>query len=119
MPAACNSVLCAHPHILPQELRSRLLAEAEQSASANAAVAARWPALFHTDVPQELFAALEEQRAACEAIIGSKDALIADIQVHMHVLRVMDIVSHTKHECVVQHNECSNQGVERSKLHCV
>jgi hypothetical protein len=32
------------------------------------------------EVPQELFAAMEEQRAACEAIIASKDTLITGAQ---------------------------------------
>ncbi|KAF6263341.1 sperm tail-domain-containing protein [Scenedesmus sp. NREL 46B-D3] len=63
-----------------QELRGKLLAEAESSAAANAAVAVRWGAVLGLDVPQELFQAIEEQRMACEAVIASKDRLIADIR---------------------------------------
>ena len=59
-----------------QDIRSALLHEAEDSAGANAEVAAAWNHLFMLEVPQELFAAMEEQRAACEAIIASKDTLI-------------------------------------------
>lgn len=62
---------------LQQELRGKLLAEAESSAAANAAVAVRWGAVLGLDVPQELFQAIEEQRMACEAVIASKDRLIA------------------------------------------
>jgi hypothetical protein len=62
---------------LQQELRGKLLAEAESSAAANAAVAVCWGAVLGLDVPQELFQAIEEQRMACEAVIASKDRLIA------------------------------------------
>lgn len=61
----------------PQDLRTAVLAEAEASAVANARVAGAWGGLFALEVPQALFAALEGQRAACEAVIASKDALIA------------------------------------------
>jgi hypothetical protein len=64
-------------HFLQQELRGKLLAEAESSAAANAAVAVRWGSVLGLDVPQELFQAIEEQRMACEAVIASKDRLIA------------------------------------------
>eukprot|EP00882_Tetradesmus_deserticola_P028801 GHRQ01032095.1.p1 GENE.GHRQ01032095.1~~GHRQ01032095.1.p1 ORF type:complete len:269 (+),score=137.27 GHRQ01032095.1:340-1146(+) len=63
-----------------QELRGKLLAEAESSAAANAEVAVRWGAVLGLDVPQELFQAIEEQRLSCEAVIASKDRLIADIR---------------------------------------
>jgi hypothetical protein len=62
---------------LRHELRSMLLAEAERSAAANAELASGWPPLFDIPVPQKLWGAMEEQRAACEAIIASKDALVA------------------------------------------
>jgi hypothetical protein len=62
---------------IQQELRGKLLAEAESSAAANAEVAVRWGAVLGLDVPQELFQAIEEQRMACEAVIASKDRLIA------------------------------------------
>lgn len=60
-----------------QELRSKLLQEAEGSASANAEVAVRWGSVLQLNVPQDLFRAIEEQRIACEAVIASKDRLIA------------------------------------------
>jgi hypothetical protein len=73
-----HDVLCAAPPcFLQQELRGKLLAEAEASAAANAEVAVRWGAVLGLDVPQELFQAIEEQRMACEAVIASKDRLIA------------------------------------------
>jgi dynein regulatory complex protein 1 len=70
-------LLCSH--VLHQELRGKLLAEAESSAAANAEVAVRWGAVLGLDVPQELFQAIEEQRMACEAVIASKDRLIAGV----------------------------------------
>jgi len=62
---------------LRQDLRAKLLEEAERSAAANTQVAAGWPPVFDIQVPQVLWGAMEEQRAACEAIISSKDALVA------------------------------------------
>lgn len=59
-----------------QDLRGKLLAEAEQSARQNAAVAMRWADLFSIEVPQELYHEIEKQRQACERIISSKDKLI-------------------------------------------
>ena len=55
-----------------QELRGKLLAEAEHSARRNATVAMRWADLFGIEVPQELHAEIEQQRVACDKIIGSK-----------------------------------------------
>jgi hypothetical protein len=55
-----------------QELRGKLLAEAEHSARRNATVAMRWADLFGIEVPQDLHAEIEQQRLACEKIIGSK-----------------------------------------------
>lgn len=60
-----------------QDLRSKLLSEAESSAAANAEVAVRWGSVLQLNVPQDLFRAIEEQRVACEAVIASKDRLIA------------------------------------------
>ncbi|KAJ9522775.1 hypothetical protein QJQ45_019817 [Haematococcus lacustris] len=66
-----------------QELRAKLLAEAEQSARQNAAVAMRWADLFSIDVPQDLYMEIERQRMACEKIIGSKDKLIHEIKTEL------------------------------------
>lgn len=62
-----------------QDLRAKLLVEAEQSASDNAAVASRWQGLLYKEVPQDLFTEIEAQRQACEAIIASKDRLITGV----------------------------------------
>ncbi|MEW5307357.1 MAG: hypothetical protein WDW36_009761 [Sanguina aurantia] len=61
-----------------QELRTKLLAEAEQGALQNAAVAMRWADLFSVEVPQDLYQEIEQQRQACESIISSKDTLILE-----------------------------------------
>ncbi|GAX84384.1 hypothetical protein CEUSTIGMA_g11806.t1 [Chlamydomonas eustigma] len=66
-----------------QELRAKLLAEAEQSARNNASVAMRWADLFSIEVPQDLYDEIEKQRQACERIINSKDKLIADIKTEL------------------------------------
>ncbi|KAG2497477.1 hypothetical protein HYH03_004630 [Edaphochlamys debaryana] len=63
-----------------QDLRAKLLAEAEQSARQNAAVAMRWADLFSIEVPQDLYNEIEAQRQACERIISSKDKLIGEIK---------------------------------------
>ncbi|KXZ47783.1 hypothetical protein GPECTOR_33g665 [Gonium pectorale] len=63
-----------------QDLRAKLLAEAEQSARQNAAVAMRWADLFSIEVPQDLYAEIEAQRQACERIIASKDKLIGEVR---------------------------------------
>ena len=63
-----------------QDLRAKLLAEAEKSARQNAAVAMKWADLFSIEVPQELYEQIEKQRQACERIISSKDKLILDIK---------------------------------------
>lgn len=60
-----------------QDLRGKLLSEAEHSAAANAEVAVRWGSVLQLNVSQDMFRAIEEQRIACEAIIASKDRLIA------------------------------------------
>lgn len=59
-----------------QDLREKLLLEAEQSARQNAAIAMRWADLFAIEVPQELYDEIEKQRLACDKIIASKDKLI-------------------------------------------
>mmetsp|Transcript_5457 Transcript_5457/g.9456 ORF Transcript_5457/g.9456 Transcript_5457/m.9456 type:complete len:705 (-) Transcript_5457:793-2907(-) len=66
-----------------QDLRGKLLAEAEQSARQNAAVAMRWADLFSIDVPQDLYYEIEKQRQACERIISSKDKLIHEIKTEL------------------------------------
>ena len=63
-----------------QELRGKLLAEAEQSAQRNAGVAIRWADLFQYDVPQELDSEIQKQREACDKIIESKDQLILELR---------------------------------------
>jgi hypothetical protein len=60
-----------------QELRAKLLAEAEAAASANAAISSRWSGVLGHNVPQDMFMAIEQQRLACEGVIASKDRLIA------------------------------------------
>mmetsp|Transcript_4676 Transcript_4676/g.15483 ORF Transcript_4676/g.15483 Transcript_4676/m.15483 type:complete len:645 (+) Transcript_4676:346-2280(+) len=62
-----------------QELRGKLLAEAEHSARHNATVAMRWADLFSIEVPQELYEQIEKQREACTRITDSKDRLIKEI----------------------------------------
>jgi hypothetical protein len=47
------------------------------SAAANAKVVAGWAPLFDIAVPQQLWGAMEAQRGACEAVVASKDALVA------------------------------------------
>eukprot|EP00879_Flechtneria_rotunda_P030675 GHRR01033341.1.p1 GENE.GHRR01033341.1~~GHRR01033341.1.p1 ORF type:complete len:269 (+),score=128.33 GHRR01033341.1:529-1335(+) len=63
-----------------QDLRNKLLAEAEAAAAANASIAVQWGAVIALEVPQDLFQAIEQQQMACEAVIASKDRLIADIR---------------------------------------
>jgi len=66
-----------------QDLRAKLLAEAEQSARQNAAVAMRWADLFSIEVPQDLYNEIEKQRQSCERIIASKDKLILEIKTEL------------------------------------
>lgn len=68
---------------LLQELRAKLLAEAEQSARQNAAVAMRWADLFSIEVSQDLYEQIEKQRLACEKIITSKDKLVTEIKAEL------------------------------------
>lgn len=60
-----------------QDLRAKLLAEAEAAAAANATISGRWAGVLSHNVPQDMFNAIEQQRLACEAVIASKDRLIA------------------------------------------
>ena len=68
-----------------QELRGKLLTEAEHSARRNATVAMRWADLFSVEVPQELYEEIERQRAQCSKITASKDKLIAEIKNELKV----------------------------------
>lgn len=80
------SACCIMPSRLSsQELRAKLLTEAEQSARQNAAVAMKWADLFSIEVPQELYEQIETQRQACERIISSKDRLILGEDTYIHV----------------------------------
>mmetsp|Transcript_35004 Transcript_35004/g.99216 ORF Transcript_35004/g.99216 Transcript_35004/m.99216 type:complete len:688 (-) Transcript_35004:130-2193(-) len=63
-----------------QELRSKLLSEAESSARQNAAVAMRWADLFSIEVPQDLHGEIEKQRRSCAKIVQSKNELISEIK---------------------------------------
>jgi len=76
-----SAVACA------QELRGKLLAEAEQSARHNAAVAMRWADLFSIEVPQDLYQEIEKQRQSCQKLISSKDKLIAGTGYAVHCCR--------------------------------
>lgn len=60
-----------------QDLRAKLLAEAEAAAAANATISGRWSGALGYNVPQDMFNAIEQQRLACEAVIASKIRLIA------------------------------------------
>lgn len=60
-----------------QDLRAKLLAEAEAAAAANATISWRWSGVLGHNVPQDMFDAIEQQRLACEAVIASKTRLIA------------------------------------------
>ena len=66
-----------------QELRGKLLAEAEHSARQNASVAMRWADLFSYEVPQELLEEIQKQRASCNMIIESKEQLIQEMKAEL------------------------------------
>lgn len=55
-----------------------LLEEAEISSRRNAAVAMRWDHLSLHKFPHDLQAKLDEQKAACDKIIGNKNTLVAE-----------------------------------------
>ena len=69
---------------LLQVLRDKLLSEAEESVRLNAEVGARWAQLFRLEVPQELHHEMQSQQAACDDIIASKDAIVADMRAQLH-----------------------------------
>jgi hypothetical protein len=62
-----------------QELRGKLLGEAEGAAAANATISSRWAGVLSLNVPQDMFHAIEQQRLACEVVMASKDQLIAGV----------------------------------------
>ena len=66
-----------------QELRAKMLTEAEASARHNAAVAMRWADLFSVQVPQDLHAEIVKQKAACDRIIASKDKLVGEFKAEL------------------------------------
>ncbi|CAM9539637.1 unnamed protein product [Pylaiella littoralis] len=55
-----------------QERLQRLQEEAVRSGKQNAAVEMRWAELLEENMPQELHRNIEEQKAACAEIVGSK-----------------------------------------------
>ncbi|RYG98214.1 hypothetical protein EON65_51715, partial [archaeon] len=59
---------------------AKLQQEALTSAKANAAIEMKWAELLDKEIPQELHQEIQLQMAACNAIIKSKDELIADFQ---------------------------------------
>eukprot|EP01039_Chlorochromonas_danica_P009630 gene9630-10645_t len=59
---------------------AKLQQEALTSAKANAAIEMKWAELLDKEIPQELHHEIQLQMAACNAIIKSKDDLIADFQ---------------------------------------
>lgn len=67
-----------------EELRRDRLAklqhEALASAKANAAVEMKWAEILEREIPQELHNEIQNQMAACNAIIHSKDELISEFQ---------------------------------------
>lgn len=79
----CFQTRCKQTLLL-QVLRDKLLAEAEESVRLNADVAARWAHLFKVEVPQELQEQMQSQQAACDEIIASKDAIVADMRTQLH-----------------------------------
>ena len=75
--------------------------EAVRSGKQNASVEMRWAELLDKNIPQELFAAIEEQRQNCAAIISSKDALIAEFHLQLKMKDQLNmlklVVSLVKH----------------------
>jgi len=62
-----------------QDRLHKLREEAAASGRANAAVQLKWADILERNLPQELAAELATQREACAAILGSKDALLAQL----------------------------------------
>lgn len=54
---------------------TKLQQEALSSAKANAAIEMKWAELLEKEIPQELHHDIQQQMAACSAIIASKDSL--------------------------------------------
>lgn len=74
----------ANRRVEDEELRrdrlTKLQNEAFNSAKANAAIELKWAELLEKDIPQELYMDIQDQMAGCNAIIKSKDELIAEFQ---------------------------------------
>lgn len=68
-----------------QMRRQKQLEEAQLSTKRNAAIAMQWAALYDHDIPQDVQQLLDEQKAKCDQIVASKDALINDMQVEIRV----------------------------------
>ncbi|CAM9689132.1 unnamed protein product [Ascophyllum nodosum] len=66
-----------------QERLQCLQEEAVRSGKQNAAVEMRWAELLDENMPQELHRSIEEQKAACAEIVGSKDSLVNDFQTQL------------------------------------
>ena len=62
---------------LSQAMRERLLESGKTSKAAQAALDAGWPAVRAIGQPQELYAAMVQQHAACEGVLRGKDEVIA------------------------------------------
>jgi dynein regulatry complex protein 1 len=63
------------------ELRGKLVDEAERSAALERDVVDRWATLgASSNAPLELHDAIESQKARCDAVVASKDALIAELE---------------------------------------
>lgn len=68
-----------------EERMAAIEAEAEASMAENAAIEAKWAALHGFKVPQDLHAAIEEQKKRCAAVLASKDELIAELHLALKV----------------------------------
>jgi len=66
-----------------QERLQSLQEEAVRSGKQNAEVELQWGKLLEQNMPQELFAAIQEQKHACSGIIASKDDLIRDFNLQL------------------------------------
>ena len=66
-----------------QQRLKALQEEAVRTGKQNASVEMKWAELLDKQIPQELFAAIEEQKKNCAAIIESKDALIAEFHLQL------------------------------------
>lgn len=66
-----------------EAIKVRVGAEEEEAAKANAEIAKRWEEVSTFRVPQDLAAAIREQRKACDAVLASKDAVIEEIKAEL------------------------------------